>query len=291
MHLVFLDESGSAYSDYSAYVNGYAKNLTAAGGGVFPPYPFFVVAGLAIQEAHISVVDDWFSGIKARYLRSPGPVSKQAFEIKGSLLYSLRLGKTPVEWSGVGRKRKYTDAQKAIWSVLAQRQLEELERSIFDLLLRIRPTIWVVTIDQHRVFQKFKAKTWPPYFWALTYLQQRVVHHIQAFHGAYGRAMFVMDETSTLSSAAQFDDFIDIRNTINQTASWPADFARYTVDVPLFGKSHLHQALQLVDVIAHTVRRHIRKEDKLDWFSKVTPFLARHWTGGTHDKAGWTFVR
>ncbi|MFQ5810653.1 MAG: hypothetical protein ACE5JM_13650, partial [Armatimonadota bacterium] len=64
--------------------------------------------------------------------------------------------------------------------------------------------------------------------------------------GAYERAMFLMDETSTLSTAAQFDDYLSTRETINGMAAWPVEFGRYLVDTPVFGKSHLHEPPEAV---------------------------------------------
>ena len=290
MYVVFLDESGSPYNSFATYNSGYAKKVAKTTSGSFPPYPFFILAALGLQECHLPVVDDWFDGIKKSFLKAPDAVSGPHYEIKGSILYALRERKTPLEWAGMGRKRPYTEAQRDLWGQLKPFELEALERSIFDLLRRLAPVIWVIVVKQADLFRKHGTRTWPPYYWALTYIQQRVVQHIQATHGTYQQALFLMDETSTLRSATQFQSYLSVRNTINATARWPVNFGRYLMDVPVFGKSHLHQALQLADVTAHAVSRHVRKKDPLGWFKQVEPLLARHWTTGDSANAGLTYI-
>lgn len=293
MIFVYLDESGSAYSNYLSYYEQYLCKSEEKKPGTNRPYPLFILAALALDECQIPVVDEWFDGIKRNFLGSPGFAAGQEHEIKGSILYALREGREPYEWEPdrKGRKRPYTDAQKRIWSRLSKSQLKELETSLFDLLRRVSPTIWVVVVDQPRIFDKHKEKTWPPLYWALTYLQQRLVHHVQAKYGAYQQALFLMDKTSHLSSAAHFETFLDVREKINRTAVWPVDFRRWLLDVPLAGQSHLHQALQLVDVVAHATGRLVTKRDPLGWFDRVKPFLARHWSTSECENAGLTFIR
>jgi len=221
---------------------------------------------------------------------SPGATGRE-YEIKGSVLYALRRGKVPAEWSSAtDKKRAGVQAQRAIWQHLSEHSLQQLEDSVFDLLRRLSPTVWVVVVKQAHAYDKYKSKTWHPFYWALTYLQQRVVHHVQVRHGGYERAMFVMDENSTLSTASHFDSFLTTRAAINATTSWPVDFSRYIVDIPFRGSSHLHQAIQLVDFVAHTVYRHVRKDDPLDWFTRIEPFLAQHWKSGSYSNAGLAFI-
>ncbi len=134
-------------------------------------------------------------------------------------------------------------------------------------------------------------RTWSPYYWCLTFLQQRVAQFVQAQYGSYERGLFLMDEHSTLSSATHFESFLETRDTINQTASWPVDFKKSLVDVPVTAKSHLFQPLQLADIVAHTVLRHVRRLDALNWFSRIEPFLAKHWRTGRYEEAGFTVIR
>jgi len=295
MQLVFLDESGSPYTSYKSFRDGYLSDLVAAKQGQaqqFPSYPFFVVAAVSLPESQYSTVDDWFRSMKSGYLGAGPEDVGPEYEIKGSVLYALRKGQRPIEWTpGKGRKRPYTTAQKAIWTPLTPNQLTSLETSLFDLFHRIGPVVWVVVVKQAHVYKRYGNKTWPPHHWALTYLQQRVAQHVQANHGAYQQGLFVMDETSTLSTAAQLGDFLRTRGAINSTASWPVNFRRYLVDVPVTGKSHLIQALQLADVVAHAVWRKIHNDDALKWFEGVEPFLAIHWRGGTYKNAGLTFIQ
>ena len=291
MLFVFMDESGSVYSSYSSFAAGYAESLQQVRdtGGNFPRYPFLILAAIGIPESHLTVVDDWFRQVKSSYLSSDMD-SSRAYEIKGSVLYSLRLGKQPAEWLASRKNRPHIEAQKKIWGALKPAQLLSLERSVFQLLQRLSPTLWVVVVKQADVYRKHKANTWHPFYWALTYLQQRVVHHVQVRHGAYERALFVMDENSTLKTASHFDSFLATRDKINVTASWPVNFTRYIIDVPVSGSSHLHQSIQLVDFIAHAVYRHVRKQDSLDWFPRIEPYLARHFGDRSTKNAGLTFI-
>lgn len=293
MIFVYLDESGSAYSDYDSYYKQYVHKAEQREVEVNRPYPFFTLAALALDESKVPVVDEWFDAIKRNFLGSPGFATGPEHEIKGSILYALREDRQPYEWrpDKKGRIRSYTAAQRKVWCQLNGSQLRELEVSLFSLLRRVSPTIWTVVVDQPRVFDKHKENTWPPLYWALTYLQQRLVHHVQAKYGAYQQALFLMDETSHLSSAAHFETFLQVREKINATAAWPVDFRRWLVDVPVAGQSHLHQALQLVDVIAHATKRLVTKSDHLNWFEKIKPFLACHWSTGEYENAGLTFIR
>jgi hypothetical protein len=291
MFLVFLDECGSAYRDYSAFYRKYERRIPANPGAPMPPYPFFILAGVGIHECHLSMVDEWFSGIKRRFLRNPEAIARREYEIKGEILYALREGRSPAAWQGARKERKlHIAGQKAIWTSLKAHQLEYLETSIFDLLGRLSPVVWAIVVKQREVFRRHKHATWAPYYWALTYLQQRVLHYVQASRGAYERAMFLMDETNTLSSAAQFDDYLSTRESINSMAAWPVEFGRYLVDIPLFGKSHLHEALQLADVVAHGVWRHFRNSDRLGWFGRIEGLLATYWRTGTYENAGLTVI-
>jgi hypothetical protein len=62
VYIIFLDQSGSPYIDYKTYSAGYAKHLTQDLPRRFPPYPFFILAALGLQESHTPIVDDWFTG-------------------------------------------------------------------------------------------------------------------------------------------------------------------------------------------------------------------------------------
>lgn len=283
MLFVFMDESGSVYSTYPIFHKGYERALDEAKavGKGYPPYPFFILASMGVQESHLSVADDWFRQVKQAYLGAHGSETDRSYELKGATLYALRLGRKP---------HGYSPAQMKRWGALTAQQLINLENSVFDLLRRLKPTLWVVVVKQAHVYRKHKEKTWHPYYWALTYLQQRVVHHVQARHGGYERALFMMDENSTLRTAAHYDDFLKTRASINITASWPVDFSRYVIDVPVSGCSHLHEPIQLVDFVAHTVWRHVRKRDPLGWFVRIEPFLAEHFSDDTYMNAGLSFI-
>jgi hypothetical protein len=289
MYLAYLDESGSPYKDYRTYWEGYGQHRQSHPDTPLP-YPFFVLAGVGIRESHLPVVDEWFSNAKRSFLGSGDSVAMREYEIKGSILYALREGREPTNWTGKGRKGRTTDAAKTVWRSLTARQLERLEGSIFDLLPRLAPVIWVVVVKQHDAFARYGDDAWPPYYHALTYLQQRVAHYVQASHGAYQRAMFLMDETAGLSTPEQFDSYISVRDRINQTAAWPVDFGRYMVEAPTFGSSHLHQALQIADVVSHAVWKHVRGQDRFGWFGRLEPFLASHPRGGDYNGVGLTFI-
>lgn len=290
MYLVFLDESGSPYRNYASFHDQYEKAFKGKGGSSAPQKPF-VLAGVGIHECHIAMVDEWFAGIKQQFLGNPGAIAGQDYEVKGEVLYALRQGRTPQSWTGSRKARKpHIASQKAMWLALKPYQLADLERSVFDLLGRLSPAVWAVVVKQRDHFRKHQARAWPPYYCAMTYLQQRVLHHIQKLRGAYERAMFLMDETSTLSSAAQFDDYLSMRETINSMAAWPVEFGRYLIDIPVFGKSHLHQALQLADIVSHTIWRHVKGDDPLGWFPQVEPLIATHWKTGEYLGCGLKFV-
>jgi hypothetical protein len=293
MFMVYLDESGSPYRDYKTYCDGYEAKVPAAAGGPMPSYPFFVLAAVGIAESHLPMVEEWFGDMKRRFLQNVSSDASQEYEIKGEILYALREGRQPTSWLGTrSKKRKrLLTTQKAVWDSLTAGVLRDLEMSIFDLCRRLRPVVWTVVVKQRHVFRRHRSQTWCPYYWALTYPQQRVSLYVQATYGAYQRAVFVTDETSTLTTAAQSDDYLATRRTINSTAAWPVEFARYLIDVPLFAKSHLHQPLQISDLVAHAIMRHIKNEDSLGWFDKVEPFLAQHWNGMGHENAGLTFIQ
>jgi hypothetical protein len=278
MFVIFVDESGVVYSTYDKC----RKRKRSA---------LLVVGALGIQESQLGMVDQWFTAMKGSYLGNAGRLAPQAYEIKGSILYSLRCGQTPQEWLPHSRKRSYTADQQKIWGRLSPSRLLSLEQSVFDLLRRIQPVSWAVVVKQDRLYSQYQDRTWHPFYWALTYLQQRVVLFVQARFGTYERGLVVLDENSTLRQASQFDEFLHIRKRINDRTSWPADFGSYLVDVPLFGQSHLHQALQLADMVAHSVWRHVNKTDPLGWFDQLEPFLARHWSTGSIDHAGLTFIQ
>jgi hypothetical protein len=250
-----------------------------------------VLTGLGLQECHLPVVDEWFSGIRRNFLRGGSTTVGLDYEIKGDVLYALRTGRTPGHWKGTRKAKQRQKAQQAAWRSLTPTQLNSLEKSVFDLLRRLSPPVWAVVVKQRPLFERRGSRTWPPYYWALTYLQQRVAHHVQTAHGAYQRAMFVMDETSTLDTAAQYEKYLEVRTRINSTATWPVDFGRYLVDVPVRGKSHLHQPLQLADLISHAIWRHIHGSDPLRWFPQVEPLLARHYTTGHYADAGLTYIQ
>jgi len=289
MYLVFLDESGSPCPDYPHWCEKQAKQRAGSPGTPMPAC-WFILASVGIEECHLPMVDEWFGGIEKGFLQNATVPPGQEYEIKGEVLYSLREGKPPASWIGTRKKKRHIAAQKAVWTPLSASQLANLEKSVFDLLVRLSPVVWAVVVNQREDFARHGPRTWPPYYHALTYLQQRVLHHVQASHGAYQRALFVLDETSTLTTAAQFDEYLSLRETINATAAWPVEFGRYLVDVPVFGKSHLHQALQLVDVIAHAMWRRMTKTDALGWFGRIEPLLAKHWKTGDYDNAGLTVI-
>lgn len=292
MVFVFMDESGSVYSSYQTFHQGYEQALAQAKetGENFPRYPFFILAAMGVPESHLAVVDDWFRQVKRVYLGPRGGEIDRAYELKGSTLYSLRLGKNPTSWMSTGKVRPHIETQKKVWAALSASQLASLEASVFDLLQRLAPTLWVVVVKQAGVYRKYKTRTWHPFYWALTFLQQRVAHHIQARHGSYERALFMMDESSTLKTASHFDRFLATRASINATASWPVDFSRYIIDVPVWGCSHLHEPIQLVDFVAHAVYRHVRSDDSLGWFPRIEPYLARHFSTGSAAHAGLSYI-
>lgn len=290
MFMVFLDESGSPYKDYSSFRDGYEDKYRGVPAERCPE-EYFVLAAVGIHERHTCVVDEWFAGIKRDFLRNPSGKPGQQYEVKGELLYSLRLGLTPWAWQGVRKqKRSYLKAQRGIWQALTEYQLRKLEQSVFDLLGRLTPMLWAVVVNQRDVFRTYGQHTWPPYYHALTYIQQRVLQYVQATFGSYERAVFIMDETSTLSTAAQFDRYLTQRQTINQTAAWPVEFGRYLFDIPLSGKSHLHEALQLADIVAHAIRRHVQDSDPLRWFSRIAPLLQVHWRTGSYQNCGLKLI-
>ena len=290
MKLVFLDESGSPLTEYRSYER-YLDHLRAAESGhrSRPPPPYFVLAAVGIRENQLQIIDDWFRDMKQGFLGAGPLQTGPQYEIKGSLLYALRRGNEPLEWQGKGRRRPFVKEQKRIWSKLEHYQLEALERSIFDLFRRIVPTIWIIVVNQHRIYKKHKYRTWNPLYWALTYLQQRVALSVQVEHGSYERALLIMDQSSPL--AAHSEDFLATRETINETASWPVEFGRYLVDAPVMGQSHLIQALQLADLAAHATWQLVFRDDPLRWFDNLKPFLAKHWQTGRYPNAGLTFIQ
>jgi len=279
MYFLFLDESGTAFPTFSAWKNRKQDNVG-----------LLVVSALGVPEAQLPVIDEWFNGIKTNFLGGPTPSSSAAYEIKGSLLYSLRRGESPRQWLPQNRK-KYTNLQERVWGGLSPSQLEALEESTFDLLRRVSPTIWTVCVKQDRIYRKYGPKTWNPYYWALTYLQQRAAADVQRKHGVYQLGAFVIDETKNLENPWQFDAFLRVREAVNQTTAWPTSFARYLVNVPLFGCSHLHQPLQLSDVVAHATWKHIIGDDTLGWYPRILPFMARHFSTGLVADAGLTFIQ
>ncbi len=188
-------------------------------------------------------------------------------------------------------RRRYSDDQERIWKNLGSSQLEQLENSIFDLFHRVDPVIWIVVVKQADIFRKHGAETWPPHFWALTFLQQRAAMFIQKEHGTYENGLFILDATTTFATSAQFQEFLKVRETINRTVPWPLEFGRYLVDVPVLGQSHLIQALQLADIVAHSMWKKGHKDDTLNWFERLEPFLARHWRTGLYDQAGITYIQ
>lgn len=293
MIFTFIDESGSAYRDYGSFSAQYCSKLQS-GTSEVGSYPYFVLAALAIDESRLPVVDEWFDGIKKNFLGSAGFATGPQHEIKGNILYAYLQGQSLSQWrtSGKRNRRRYLDEQEKIWGNIKRYQIGKLEKSIFDLLRRIAPKIWVVVVDQPSVFLKHGMQTWPPLYWALTYLQQRVVHHVQRHYGVHQQALFLMDQTSHLSEAADFEAFFTVRDAINNTAPWPVDFQRWLIQVPMAGKSHLHQSLQLADIVAHSAFRYVCGRDKRGWFKEIEPFLATHWKNNSdYMNAGLTFIK
>lgn len=285
--MVFLDESGSCYKDYSSFAKAEQKKP----GGGRKTSSLLIFAAVGFPEHQLSIVDGWFENLRTGFLHAPDLSTGPEYEIKGSILYALRMGWRIYEWEGGGRQRPWTKEQRRIWSSLSDAKLKALEQSIFDLFRRLSPTIWAVAVDQKSLYTRYKHKTYPPAFWAITYLQQRVVHHVQVQCGTYERAAFIMDETSLLRSAESFKCFAETRNKLNTRAAWPCDFSRFIIDIPLFGKSHLHQPLQLADLVAHAVRRRVTKTDPLGWFDSLEPYFARHWRTGSITNAGLTYIK
>lgn len=292
VELVFLDESGSAYQTYSKFKREYEdpRNVRLRSNKRPPPYPYFILVALAIPESKYAVVESWLREAKTSFFHLTTPQFGPEHEIKGALLYALREGKTPYEWQDKGRPRRYTAEQKRLWGALAGYELELLETSVFDLLGRVRPTVWAVVVKQAHLYRRYKARTWNPLDWALTYIQQRVCYHIQLEQGSYGRGLLIFDQTSSLATLTQFDRFFALRNTINLRAGWPTRFEEHLIDCPLPSPSHLLQSLQLADVVAHTMYRWARKQDPLGWFSRVEPLLARHWKTGEYGNVGLTVL-
>jgi hypothetical protein len=285
MYLVFVDESGSAFSSPERCLSR-----------TKPMPDLFVLGALGIRESQLSLVNTWFADVKTGFLKARPATSlhPQAYEIKASVLYALRTGGVPDDWSHPltrAVKRLYLAEQQAVWTGLSPTQLQGLELSLFDLIRRLRPTIWVVVVQQDSLYKRHGKKTWHPYYWAMTYLQQRIAAHVQTTFGSYERAAIIIDQNDNLKTARHFDSFLDVRDRINQTTAWPAKFDEYLVSVPLFGPSHLHQALQLPDMVSHAVWKAVLKRDSLRWLDQIDPFLARHWSTGKVDNAGLTFIR
>ena len=279
MFLVFMDESGTIYSTYEAYLKRTGSAL-------------LVIGALGIRESQLGLIDQWFQEMKRRFLGSEHALAPRAHEIKGSILYNLRRGTTPSDWIRARRReRAYTADQKRIWNALSPHSLEELERSIFDLLRRVKPVVWIIAIKQDKLYGRYETRTWHPLYWALTFMQQRATSFVSAKYGTYERALIMTDENSNLSKAWQYDDFLRTRATINDRTQWPADFDTYLVGAPVFGQSHLHQALQLADIVAHAGWRHVNRDDTLNWYARMDPFLARHWSTGGIENAGLTFIQ
>lgn len=285
MYLVFIDESGSAFSSPERC---FAREQ--------PMPDLFVLSGLGIREAQLSLVNSWFADVKTGFLRAR-PVTSlhpQAYEIKASILYALLTGKEPANWAAAPRRssrRDYLAEQQAVWRSLSPSQLRGLEDSLFGLLRRLNPTVWVVVVQQDSLYKRYGKKTWHPYYWAMTYLEQRVTAYVQTNFGSYERAAIIIDQNDNLKTARHFDMFLETRDRINQTTAWPARFDEHLISVPLFGPSHLHQALQLPDIASHAVWKGVLKRDPLNWLRKIDPFLARHWSTGVVDDAGLTFIR
>jgi hypothetical protein len=288
MELVFLDESGSAYSSYKTFRTGYESRFEAArrGQGRFPRYPWFIVAAVSIPESKYSLVDEWFGSLKHNFLKAPPDNWSPEYEIKGAMLYGLLQGRPAKDFT-----KDNEVVRRRLWSSLTIRQLQALEEALFGLLPRLQPEIWGVAIRQADVYRRFKTKTFSPHYWALTYIQQRVAQSIQARHGTYERALLLMDETSSLNTSKTFHGFLTTRETINTSASFPITFRNHLIEVPMWGVSHLIPPLQLADVIAHAIHRRMRREDPRKWFSRIEGCLARHWSSGTIESAGLTIIK
>jgi|GEM_PF-3282282 len=285
MYLVFVDESGSAFSSPEKC---FARKQ--------PMPDLFVLSALGIRESQLSLANSWFTDVKTGFLgaRPASSLYPQAYEIKASVLYALRTGRAPDDWSSPpsrAAKRLYLAEQQAVWKSLSPEQLKGLEMSLFSLIKRLKPTIWVVVVQQDSLYRRHGKKTWHPYYWAMTYIQQRVTAYAQTTFGSYERAAIIIDQNDNLKTSKHFDSFLAIRDRINQTSAWPARFDEHLMSVPLFGPSHLHQALQLPDMASHAVWKAVLKRDSLRWMDQINPFLARHWSTGKIDDAGLTFIR
>lgn len=285
MKLFFIDESGSPVK---------APRQVDATSGV-RPYPLYILAATAIDEKHRHIVEQWISRTKESFFGVRGDRARRPeYEIKGSLLYALRLGRVPPQWGGTPKRKKDRAAialQKAVWGGLSPSQLEQLEISLFDLFDRIECEIFAVVVDQQSLYAKYGNRTWRPDYWALTYLQQRAVQYIEARWGRYEQGIFIMDEMSNLSHAEHFEQFLKTRREINETTSWPADFRVPLIDMPLPAKSHLMEPLQMADLAVHAIWKHVRKSDSLGWFKRIEHRLATNPRTGDYFGAGLAFIR
>ena len=50
------------------------------------------------------------------------------------------------------------------------------------------------------------------------------------------------------------------------------------------------KGIEFVAFAAHCVYGHVRKDDPLDWFTRIEPFLAQHWKSGSYSNAGLAFI-
>jgi hypothetical protein len=273
VYLFYTDESGRAYKREPVL-----EALVSPGSTMDP---WYALGAVCISERLRPVVDDYFVRMKQAFFPGCDPAS-EGTEIKGSRLRNYLYLASTGQWA----RKKPRDGP---WATLQASQVRALADAVFDLLRKVKVTVYVAAIDQRRVYEYCRRRgtcMWQSNFHALTLLQQRACQFLEYEQGRSEQGAFILDRHSSLQIERHFMDFLQTRNQINQTAAYPVDFDQLLVEEPLAVDSHVVSLIQLADVITHAVWQGVTKGAGHPWFQAVEPYLVRRWGSETYLGAG-----
>lgn len=209
---------------------------------------YYILCGVIVREENWREIEDGISTIKKGVFPELNPQDWElhAFDMwNGAGLFQP--GKSPLS----------LEKKRAVFS------------QVFEFVSKSEITLLCTIIFKDRLREKYTTPQPLKYSW--TFLAERFEHFLAQKQTGTNNGLFAID-------AIQNNIESQIRGVIGSMSRNGGNYppADHVIGYPIFVKSHIHNMIQVADMIAYAVHRYYKGDSQFkDWFEKLKPKMYR----------------